>query len=76
MPSQNGNGGQGNPWGSGANANPPDLDALVRQGQDRLKRILPGGGPHGIGVLVVLLVIGLGVWTAYYTVPSDSVAVV
>jgi membrane protease subunit HflK len=76
MPSPNGNGGQGNPWGSGANANPPDLDALVRQGQDRLKRILPGGGPRGIGVLVVLLVIGLGVWTAYYTVPSDSVAVV
>jgi membrane protease subunit HflK len=76
MPSPNGNGGQGNPWGSGANANPPDLDALVRRGQDRLKRILPGGGPRGIGVLVVLLVIGLGVWTAYYTVPSDSVAVV
>jgi membrane protease subunit HflK len=76
MPSNNGNDGRGNPWGGGANAGPPDLEALVRQGQDRLKRFLPGGGPRGVGVLVVLLVIGLGVWTAYYTVPSDSVAVV
>ena len=76
MPSQNGNGGRGNPWGSGANASPPDLDALVRQGQDRLQRMLPGGGARGIGVVVVLLLLGLGAWTAYYTVPSDSVAVV
>ena len=76
MPPQNGNGGRGNPWGSGANAGPPDLEALVRQGQDRLQRMLPGGGPRGIGVVVVLLLLGLGAWTAYYTVPSDSVAVV
>jgi membrane protease subunit HflK len=76
MPSQNGNDGRGNPWGSGANASPPDLDALVRQGQDRLQQILPGGGGRGVGVLVVLLLLGLGAWTAYYTVASDSVAVV
>jgi len=76
MPSQNGNGGRGNPWGSGTNAGPPDLEALVRQGQDRLQRMLPGGGARGIGVVVVLLLLGLGAWTAYYTVPSDSVAVV
>ncbi|MCG6866271.1 MAG: protease modulator HflK N-terminal domain-containing protein, partial [Thiogranum sp.] len=24
-----------NPWGSGAGSDPPDLEALVRQGQDR-----------------------------------------
>ena len=76
MPSQNGNGGRGNPWGSGTSAGPPDLEALVRQGQDRLQRMLPGGGARGIGVVVVLLLLGLGAWTAYYTVPSDSVAVV
>ncbi len=76
MPSQNGNGGRGNPWGSGANAGPPDLEALVRQGQDRLRGMLPGGGARGVGVVVVLLLLGLGAWTAYYTVPSDSVAVV
>jgi len=76
MPSHNGSGGRGNPWGSGAGPNPPDLEALVRQGQDRLRRILPGGGSGGVLVFVVLVLVGLGAWTAYYTVPSDSVAVV
>jgi membrane protease subunit HflK len=76
MPSQNGSGGPGNPWGSGARPNPPDLEALVRQGQDRLRHILPGGGSRGALVLAVLVLVGLGAWTAYYTVPSDSVAVV
>ncbi|MGB5260067.1 MAG: FtsH protease activity modulator HflK [Gammaproteobacteria bacterium] len=74
MPSQHGNGGQGGPWGSGAT--PPDLEALVRQGQARLGQMLPGGSPSGIIVLVLLALAGLGAWTAYYTVPSDSVAVV
>jgi modulator of FtsH protease HflK len=42
--------------------------------------MLPGGGSSGglsglIGILLVVLV-GLGAWTSYYTVPSDSVAVV
>ncbi|MEN8129029.1 MAG: FtsH protease activity modulator HflK [Pseudomonadota bacterium] len=74
MPSHNGNGGQGNPWGS--RMTPPDLDDLIRQGRDRLKQIVPSGGPRGAIVLAVLLLVGLGAWTAYYTVPSDSVAVV
>jgi len=71
MPSQHGSGG---PWGSGGT--PPDLGDLVRQGQDRLGQMLPGGGSRGIIVLALLLLAGLGAWTAYYTVPSDSVAVV
>ena len=37
--------------------------------------MLPSGGPRGVIVLAVLVVVDLGVWTAYYTVPSDSVAV-
>jgi len=76
MPSQNGNGGRGSPWGSGANPGPPDLEALVRQGQDRFRQIMPGGGSRGAILLAVLVLAGLGAWTAYYTVPSDSVAVV
>lgn len=79
MSSQNGNGGRGNPWGSGVNSSPPDLEALVRQGQDRFRQILPGGGPRGVialAALVLLILVVLGAWTAYYTVPSDSVAVV
>ncbi|MCG6866830.1 MAG: FtsH protease activity modulator HflK [Thiogranum sp.] len=65
-----------NPWGSGAGSDPPDLEALVRQGQDRLRHLVPGGGPGGVLVVAVLALVGLGAWTAYYTVPSDSVAVV
>jgi len=71
MPAQYGSGG---PWGRGGT--PPDLGDLVRQGQDRLGRMLPGSSPRGLIALAVLLLIGLGAWTAYYTVPSDSVAVV
>ncbi len=74
MPSQHGNGGQGGPWGSAGT--PPDLEALVRQGRDRLGQMLPGGGARGIIALALLALAGLGAWTAYYTVPSDSVAVV
>ncbi len=75
MSSQNGNGGQGGPWGGGSKP-VPDLEALVRQGQDRLKRMMPGGGPRGLIILAVLALLGLAAWSAYYTVPSDSVAVV
>jgi membrane protease subunit HflK len=37
---------------------------------------MPGGSSRGIIVLAILALIGLGAWTSYYTVPSDSVAVV
>ena len=70
MSSRNGNA----PWGSGAN--PPDFEELLRQGLGRLKRIMPGGGPSGVFVLAAFVLVALGAWTAYYTVPSDSVAVV
>ena len=71
---QNAKGPSGGPRGNGAP--PPDLEGLIRKGQDRLKQFLPGGGPRGAILLTILALVGLGVWTAYYTVPSDSVAVV
>ena len=37
---------------------------------------MPSGGLRPAIVLAVIAVVGLGAWTAYYTVPSDSVAVV
>ena len=74
MTSQHGNGGQGGPWGSGGT--PPDLEVLIRQGQDLLRQLLPGGCSRGLIALALLVLVGLGIWTAYYTVPSDSVAVV
>lgn len=72
MPSRSGNGG-GGPRGAGS---PPDLADLFRQVMARLKRMMPGGHARGVFVLAVLVLAGLGLWTAYYTVPSDSVAVV
>ncbi len=72
MPSQDSN--ETGAWRS--EALPPDIGDLVRQGRARFDRLLPGGGSSGILILVALLLVALGAWTAYYTVPSDSVAVV
>jgi len=70
----------GNPWGSKGNSGKgksgTDVEDLVQQGQDRLKRMIPGGSPRGFIILAILILTGLGAWTSYYTVPSDSVAVV
>jgi modulator of FtsH protease HflK len=73
MPWQSG--GRGNPWDSGTKAG-FDLEYILQQGQDRLKQIMPAGGPRGVIVLGALVLVGWGAWTSYYTVPSDSVAVV
>ena len=77
MPSQNDNGYQGGPWGNGPRNGgaASNLEDIIRQGQNRLKQILPGGS-RGLAGLLLLILIGLGAWTSYYTVPSDSVAVV
>ena len=72
MASRSGRGG-GGPRGSGS---PPDLGDVIRQAMARFKRMMPGGHARGVFVLAALVLVGLGLWTAYYTVPSDSVAVV
>ena len=72
MPSQSGRG-SGGPRGAGS---PPDLEELIRQGMALLRQMMPGGRARGGFVLAALVLVGLGLWTAYYTVPSDSVAVV
>ena len=71
MPSQSSRG--GGPRGPGS---PPDLGDVIRQAMARLRRMMPGGHARGVFVLAALVLVGLGLWTAYYTVPSDSVAVV
>ena len=72
MASRSGRGG-GGPRGPGS---PPDLGDVIRQAMARLRRMMPGGHARGVFVLAALVLVGLGLWTAYYTVPSDSVAVV
>lgn len=63
------------PWGENR-PNKPDLEDLVRQGQDQLKSLLPHGSPRAFIVIAILALAGFAFWTIYYTVPSDSVAVV
>jgi modulator of FtsH protease HflK len=78
MPWQNDKNDPGGPWGSGRKAG-SDIEDFLQQGQDRLKRAMPGGGPSGSVALIALVAIavaGLAIWTTYYTVPSDSVAVI
>ncbi len=75
MTSPNDNDGRSGPWGSGARSG-TDFEALIARGQRQLNQIMPTGSPRGAILLGVLLLAGVGAWTAYYTVPSDSVAVV
>jgi membrane protease subunit HflK len=64
------------PWGKGPGAGqtPPDLEDLLRRGQDRLRRVLPGGGFGGRGILLIAL-LALGAWglSGFYTVQPNEV---
>ncbi|MEO1703240.1 MAG: FtsH protease activity modulator HflK [Pseudomonadota bacterium] len=70
-------GGPQRPSGGGGNQ-PPDIEDLIRQGQDRLKRALPGGGGANnnllLGGLAVIALI-LYVMQAAYQVETDERAV-
>lgn len=55
---------------------PPDLDKIFTQGVGRFKKFLPGGSPPGFFLLLAVLFLVIIAWTTFYTVPSDSVAVV
>ncbi len=76
-------GGKG-PWGQGprnSGPQPPDLEELIRKGQDRLKNILPsgGGGSFGGPVLWIVGSIGIVFLAAYlclYRVQPDEQGVV
>lgn len=64
MPWQNNSGGGGGrgPWGQGprpTGPTPPNLDELLRRGQDRMKNLFPGGSGGFGGTRGIL--IGLGV---------------
>lgn len=74
MPSQKDKEPWDGPWRSGST--PPDIETLVRQGRARIMNNVPNGSIGGIIAIILVVLIGLGAWTAYYTVPSDSVAVV
>jgi modulator of FtsH protease HflK len=76
----NSSGGPKNPWGTGTGAvndTPPDLDEVLRKAQEGIKTMLPSGdSPKGMVIMMLVALLGFASWNAFYTVPSDSVAVV
>jgi len=74
-----GGGGQG-PWGrpsGGGGPNTPDLEELLRKGQDRMKRIMPGGFGSGKGIaLIVGLLIAVWLASGFYRIEPDEQGVV
>ena len=55
-----GGSGGGGPWGGGGGPGgprPPDFEDFIRKGQDRIRRLMPGGLRSGIGLFVVIGVV-------------------
>ncbi|HJQ59809.1 MAG TPA: FtsH protease activity modulator HflK [Vineibacter sp.] len=78
-----GGGGGGGPWGGGGRGGnrggpprPPDLEEVLRKGQDRLKNLMPGGMGSARGILLVALVVLVG-WllTGFYRVETNQQAI-
>ena len=79
----------GGPWGGGPRGNgsgpgprrggpqPPDFEELLRRGQDRFRRLLPGNFGTGAGIAIVLIGIAV-LWLAsgFYRVLPDEVGIV
>lgn len=68
------------PWGSGPQSQgprPPDLEDLLRRGQDKIQNMLPGGHLGGLGVMVVVLG-ALAIWglSGFFRVQSEELGVV
>ncbi|CAO4167115.1 FtsH protease activity modulator HflK [Methylorubrum populi] len=73
-----GGGNGGGPWGGGGGGKtPPDLEDLLRRGQDRLRGVMPGGGfGGGKGILVAAgLVLGVWLLTGFYIVKPNEVGI-
>ena len=68
------------PWGSGpqpSGPRPPDLEDLLRRGQDRLQSVLPGGHMSAWGILLII-VAALAIWglSGFFRVQSEELGVV
>jgi membrane protease subunit HflK len=90
MPWQSQGGGGGGPWGSGGGnqgpwgrgpsgghqGGPPDIEEMLRRGQDRMRQMVPGG--MGSWRVIALIIVGaVVVWalTGLYQVRPDQVGV-
>lgn len=70
-------GGSGGGGGGGGGQQPPDLEDLLKKGQDRFKNVMPSGSLGPLGILV-LIGVGFVGWlaTGFYTVDESEVGVV
>jgi membrane protease subunit HflK len=73
-----GGGGGGNPWGGRNDRNnsagpPPDLEEMLRRGQERLRRMLPGGfgNLRSLWLLAAVILIFWGI-SGFYRVQPDE----
>ena len=88
--SNQGGGGGGGPWGSGSGGKspwgsgpqsggptPPDLEEMLRRGQDKLRSVLPGGNLGGKGFAILALA-ALVLWgfSGLFQVAPDELGVV
>jgi modulator of FtsH protease HflK len=78
-------GGGGGPWGSGGgnrgggpfgSRRPPDMEDVIRRGQERLKNLIPGGFGSFKGlVLIVLAAVVIWLITGFFRVQPNQQAV-
>ena len=75
--------GPGKPPGKGGGNVPPDLEEIIRKGQERLKAMLPGGGGSGFGggtrstvLLVLVALVAFWGWMSFYKVDTEENGVV
>jgi membrane protease subunit HflK len=82
-----GGGNSGGPWGGGGGGNrggggpfgsrrPPDMEDVIRKGQERLKNLIPGGFGSYKGIALVVLA-GLVIWlvTGFFRVQPNQQAI-
>ena len=86
--SNQGGGGGGGPWGSGPRGpwgsgpqsqgrTPPDLEEILRRGQDKLRSVLPGGNLGGKGILIGIAgAVVLWLFSGVFQVQPDELGVV
>jgi modulator of FtsH protease HflK len=84
---QGGGGSGGGPWGGGQSpwgrggggggSPPPNLEDILRRGQARFRRVLPGGWGSGRGVIIVVLALVV-IWllSGIYFVQPDQEGIV
>jgi len=62
------------PSGGGGGNRPPDLEEIIRRGQDRLKNAIPGGGGPSPAVfgLIGIGILALWLFQSIYTVQPDE----